>query len=238
MLSHKRGMADRDDTVVPFRRPRNRWPRRSPWTKASAYGGSARPWWKRVSPVMVVLPLAAFTAALVWPSSAPAGPETASVASPAVASEDELRARRWPTSAAAFDAAQPKIGDARLARLGASADTLSAHFTRCGGGARVTCVIDGDTFWFRGAKIRVADINTPEVSDPACPAEARLGARATWRLQALLNAGPFTLEAGDRDRDRYGRLLRTVMRDGESLGLVLVREGLAEEWGGSRGSWC
>jgi len=32
--------------------------------------------------------------------------------------------------------------------------------------------------------------------------------------------------------------LRTATRDGASLGDALVREGLAEEWRGYRGSWC
>ncbi|MGZ3197790.1 MAG: thermonuclease family protein [Croceibacterium sp.] len=65
-----------------------------------------------------------------------------------------------------------------------------------------------------------------------------MGARATSRLLALLNRGPFTLEPIDRDRDRYGRLLRTVTRGGASVGEELVREGLAEQWKGYRGNWC
>ena len=117
-------------------------------------------------------------------------------------------------------------------------DTESARFDACGRGERINCVIDGDTFWYAGEKIRVADINTPEVSEPQCPREAALGARATTRLQALLNEGAFTLASVDRDRDPYGRLLRTVTRDGTSLGAVLVREGLAEEWRGRRSGWC
>jgi endonuclease YncB( thermonuclease family) len=123
-----------------------------------------------------------------------------------------------------------------------SADREAAHFGRCAGAHRVTCVVDGDTFWYLGAKVRLADINAPEVSKPACAREAALGERATLRLTALLNAGPFTLAAnGDgtgRDRDRYGRLLRTVTRDGASLGETLVGEGLAESWTGRRRSWC
>lgn len=130
----------------------------------------------------------------------------------------------------------------QVLKPGAATDSESASFALCGSGARVNCVVDGDTFWYRGDKYRVADINTPEVSDPACAEEAALGARATTRLEALLNAGPFTLEpvadGTGRDRDAYGRLLRVVTRDGESLGDALVREGLAEAWRGHRGSWC
>ncbi len=119
-------------------------------------------------------------------------------------------------------------------------DRELARFEMCSGSVRVNCVVDGDTFWYRGDKIRIADINTPEVSDPACAHEARLGAAATHRLLQLLNDGSFTLgpEASGRDRDKYGRLLRTVSREGESLGNMLVREGLAERWQGYRRDWC
>lgn len=124
----------------------------------------------------------------------------------------------------------------------AAHDRESASFSRCDGPVRINCVVDGDTFWYGGQKIRIADINTPEVSEPECASEARLGARATDRLQTLLNEGAFTLapnsDGSGRDQDRYGRLLRTVTRDGESLGAVLVQEGLAEEWQGYRRGWC
>ncbi|MXO97724.1 thermonuclease family protein [Altererythrobacter xixiisoli] len=119
-----------------------------------------------------------------------------------------------------------------------SADSEQASFVRCSRSPRIDCIVDGDTFWYQGDKIRIADINTPETGRPGCAAEAELGARATARLQELLNQGPFTLETSGRDRDRYDRLLRIVTRGGESIGAILVREGLAEEWGGRRGNWC
>lgn len=111
-------------------------------------------------------------------------------------------------------------------------------FSICGGGARVTCVVDGDTFWLDGTKFRIADINTPEVGQPECAAEAALGRQATNRLAALLSAGPFTLAKADRDEDQYGRKLRIVERDGRSVGAQLVAEGLAHDWRGRRESWC
>lgn len=111
------------------------------------------------------------------------------------------------------------------------------HFILCRG-ARGTCVVDGDTIWLAGENIRIADINTPEVSSPQCAAEARLGTRATRRLQQLLNAGPFQIRRGLRDEDVYGRKLRTLHRDGQSLGAILVAEGLAHEWRGYKESWC
>ncbi|WP_298190400.1 thermonuclease family protein [Novosphingobium sp.] len=120
----------------------------------------------------------------------------------------------------------------------ASGDREAAAFTRCEGRERVTCIVDGDTFWYRGLKIRIADINAPELGHPSCAYEARLAESATRRLTDLLNAGPFTLAVEGRETDRYGRALRVVLRGGRSLGEVLEREGLAEHWQGRRGDWC
>lgn len=120
----------------------------------------------------------------------------------------------------------------------AATDRESARFTRCDGPVRSTCVVDGDTIWYRGEKIRIADINAPEVGEPDCAYEAQLGDQATARLTALLNAGPFTLEPADRAQDSYGRSLYVITRGGESLGAALVAEGLAEEWQGVRRDWC
>ncbi|MCL4673673.1 MAG: thermonuclease family protein [Sphingomonadaceae bacterium] len=138
----------------------------------------------------------------------------------------------------------PGAGALAVADLGAvasaPADRESARFSQCSGSVRVTCVVDGDTIWYQGTKIRVADINAPEVSKPDCAREAMLGDRATARLTDLLNAGNFALvrPAGTPDRDKYGRSLRELHRNGASLGAVLVDEGLAEEWGGARIDWC
>ncbi|MCW1383109.1 thermonuclease family protein [Novosphingobium sp. KCTC 2891] len=118
------------------------------------------------------------------------------------------------------------------------ADREAARFAPCAAAKRVTCIVDGDTFWYQGTKIRIADINAPEVSHPGCAREAALGAAATRRLTQLLNAGPFSLAIEGREVDRYGRALRVVRRGGESLGAVLEREGLAEHWQGRRGDWC
>lgn len=117
-------------------------------------------------------------------------------------------------------------------------DQLSARFGFCHTGGGTNCVVDGDTFWFQGAKYRIADIDTPETHPASCAGEAALGGQATARLQALLNAGPFSLESIDRDSDRYGRALRIVTRGGASIGDRLVAEGLAREWDGARHPWC
>ncbi|WP_420143939.1 thermonuclease family protein [Sphingobium sp.] len=117
-------------------------------------------------------------------------------------------------------------------------DGLSADFGFCHRGGGTDCVVDGDTFWFRGEKYRIADIDTPETHGPRCEAEGALGARSTQRLQVLMNAGAFSLEIEGRDTDRYGRNLRVVTRGGQSIGEQLVAEGLARRWDGRRHPWC
>lgn len=122
--------------------------------------------------------------------------------------------------------------------LPALRDPHSARFTTCAGPIRANCVVDGDTFWFEGMKIRIADIDAPEISEPRCPSERQAGEAAKRRLLALLNEGSFSLIAGWRDEDRFGRKLRVVARKDRSLGEMLVKEGLARNWEGPRLSWC
>lgn len=122
--------------------------------------------------------------------------------------------------------------------LDAAIDPHAARFGFCRAERRTDCVVDGDTFWLGGQKIRIADIDTPETHAPRCDAERAMGVRATERLRVLLNAGAFSLDRVERDKDRYGRSLRLIRRDGRSIGALLVEEGLARPWNGSRQPWC
>ena len=115
------------------------------------------------------------------------------------------------------------------------------HFSLCFSGGGRNCVVDGDTIWLNGEKIRVADIDTPETHPARCADEQRLGDQATLRLQQLLNAGRVEIypNPDGRTHDRYGRRLAILARDGQSLGMVLVHEGLARQYsGGPRDPWC
>lgn len=116
--------------------------------------------------------------------------------------------------------------------------SVSQRFAVCGLSRR-TCVVDGDTIWLSGTKIRIADIDTPEISEPQCDSEYARGIAARDRLIELLNAGRFeVMPIGTRDEDGYGRKLRVLVRDGRSLGDLLVSEGLARTWTGRREPWC
>jgi len=115
----------------------------------------------------------------------------------------------------------------------------AVRFHICVSATRINCVVDGDTIWLQGEKIRISDIDTPEISKPRCASEEALGHQAKRRLLELLNAGPFqVVRSGSRNKDRYGRLLRVIERDGQSLGMILVSEGLAHVWDGRKHPWC
>lgn len=131
------------------------------------------------------------------------------------------------------------IGNFPFFESSSNGQSQQVRFDICSSRTRYTCVVDGDTIWLEGKKIRIADIDTPEIGRPRCSSEEALGHRAKYRLRDLLNEGPFqVVRSGFRNKDKYGRLLRVIERDGRSLGDILVAEGLAHRWGGSKRSWC
>lgn len=99
-------------------------------------------------------------------------------------------------------------------------------------------VIDGDTFRYGNERIRIADIDAPEIDPPQCQREAELGLRAANRLRQILAQGRIELRRSGRDEDEHGRKLRTVTRNGRSVGDMLVAEGLARPYESGRQPWC
>lgn len=89
------------------------------------------------------------------------------------------------------------------------------------------------------ACLTLPDIGTPEISQPYCAAEKALGEQSTVRTMELVNAGPFHMQAWPgRDEGKYGRKLRVLVRDGRSLGDMLVSKGLTRTRPGRRQPWC
>lgn len=73
----------------------------------------------------------------------------------------------------------------RTIAIRSRSDADSAMFSLCAEPVRVNCVVDGDTLRFKGEKIRIVDIDAPETSKPACPAERQAGEEARDRLVAF-----------------------------------------------------
>lgn len=194
---------------------RNRWLRYAPlWLSAVAVGT-----------------LIGVTPSL-WPSApaAPSGPNP-TIAPQTIPDEPvSVEEKDWKNRAGEDDAA--------LSRQAPSAPAPTVAFGFCYTGGGYNCVVDGDTIWLAGQKVRLADIDAPETHDYRCTEEKVLGDRATQRLIQLVSSGPVTLQPIDRDQDKYGRKLRIVVVNGTSVGDTLVNEGLARYYEGGRKPWC
>lgn len=105
----------------------------------------------------------------------------------------------------------------------------------CSGRNRVTCIVDGDTIWVRGEKIRLEGFNTPEMKGQ-CKRESDLAKQAQRRLRELLDGVPFSISRSGTDR--FGRTLATIRTAEGDVGKVLIREGLAHVWRGRQENWC
>ena len=102
--------------------------------------------------------------------------------------------------------------------------------------ATVIRVIDGDTIRVRvrgkAHTVRLIGVDTPETVHPT-KAVQHFGAEASAYTKAALEAKTVTLEDPTDTKDRYGRLLRYVLLDGENFNARLIREGYATPSGDS-----
>ncbi|MDY0241975.1 MAG: thermonuclease family protein [Rhodospirillaceae bacterium] len=98
-------------------------------------------------------------------------------------------------------------------------------------------VVDGDTLRRGPDLLRLQDIDAPETYEPRCPAELRRGKQATARLNELVRSARKVRVVESGKRDRYGRLLVTLLVDGRDVGDILIAEGLAVPWENGRRAW-
>lgn len=77
----------------------------------------------------------------------------------------------------------PEADGAKVIKVAAATRTMPI----CGSGKRSNCVVDGDTLWLNGEKIRVEGMNAPETKG-RCERERRLAMHATQR--ELLSSDP------------------------------------------------
>jgi endonuclease YncB( thermonuclease family) len=107
-----------------------------------------------------------------------------------------------------------------------SPDPISQDVAATGAAQPVTLreVTDGDslvvTLGDEDVEVRLLGINAPEADE--CH-----GGAARDALQALVAGADLSMERGGGDRDQYGRLLRFLFADGESVNAAMVREGHA-----------
>lgn len=101
----------------------------------------------------------------------------------------------------------------------------------------VTSVHDGDTIRCGSEKVRVANIDAPELADsPKCQdrrasyawCDFGAGIQSRDALRAFLSRGQVSIER--LGVDRYGRTLATLTVNGQDAGAYLVSRGLAKWW--------
>lgn len=107
----------------------------------------------------------------------------------------------------------------------------AASFAFCGMSGFNNCVASGDTFWLKGAKVRIAGIVVPQTDNARCLNERQKGFAAKVRLRDMLNGGAFDVAPASSDA-------KVISRSGSSFGQQLIREGLAYPATAKNQSWC
>ena len=102
---------------------------------------------------------------------------------------------------------------------------------------------DGDTCYVmiddNKAKIRLLELDTPEISKPKCEAELELGLEARDYLNNLIaNASSVEIKT-DYEKDYFGRTLAHLIIDGEDASAKIRSNNLGVIYErGNKKDWC
>ena len=102
---------------------------------------------------------------------------------------------------------------------------------------------DGDTCYVmidgNKAKIRLLELDTPEISKPKCEAELELGLEARDYLNNLITNASIVEINTDYEKDYYGRTLAYLIIDGEDVSSMIVRNNLGVKYDtDNKMNWC
>jgi endonuclease YncB( thermonuclease family) len=116
---------------------------------------------------------------------------------------------------------------------------LACGGTQGAGAAKVAQVLDGDTITLEdGRHVRLVQLDAPETDEGEC--YAREAERFLARLLPLGTEVEIETDPALDQRDRFGRILAYVRKDGANINLELVRRGAAAPWfyEGDRGRYA
>lgn len=136
---------------------------------------------------------------------------------------------------ASLSGMEMRAGDNATDPAAPSTFTISDRFSLCDDQAGDACVLSPSTYSWRGHVYHVSDIVTPGIFDTRCPAEAALATQGRRAFAAMLNGGSFEARPDAADSDPFARLL---IRDGVSLGELMVTKGYAKPWTKDAVDWC
>ena len=102
---------------------------------------------------------------------------------------------------------------------------------------------DGDTCYVtidgKNQKIRLLELDTPEISKPKCDAELELGLKARDFVNDLIKNAKTIEFKTDYELDYFGRILSYLIIDGKDVSALLVKNGLGVVYKkGHKMDWC
>ena len=102
---------------------------------------------------------------------------------------------------------------------------------------------DGDTCYvtYKGKndKVRLLELDTPEISNPKCEQEYALGIDARNFVNNLISEGVSIKFKTEYNRDFFGRILSYIVVDGENVSKKMVSNGLGVIYDRSnKKDWC
>lgn len=104
---------------------------------------------------------------------------------------------------------------------------------------RMPYVIDGDTLAFGHERVRIVNLDAPDVgSHASCAQEERLGQAARSYARALIRRADSIAIIGREGQDRYGRTLARVLVNGRDFGEIMIATNHGRPWRGRSSDWC
>ena len=102
---------------------------------------------------------------------------------------------------------------------------------------------DGDTCYVmidgNKAKIRLLELDTPEISKPKCEAELELGLEARDYLNNLIANASLVEIKTEYEKDYFGRTLAYLIIDGEDVSSMIVKNNLGVKYDtNNKMNWC
>ena len=102
---------------------------------------------------------------------------------------------------------------------------------------------DGDTCYvtFKGKKdkVRLLDLDTPEISNPKCEKEYMLGIEARDYINQLISEGKRIEFETEYNRDFFDRILSYIIVDGKNASKLMVTHRLGVVYDkNNKKDWC
>ena len=102
---------------------------------------------------------------------------------------------------------------------------------------------DGDTCYVTvdetNTKIRLLELDTPEISKPKCNTELQLGLKARDYLNDLIDNATTIEFKTDYTEDYFGRILAYLIVDGEDVSAKIVKNNLGVVYDrNNKQDWC